>query len=101
MNKHELHPLEVESNGDDDAVLQVEQYILDHPQSPSAVRRPKIFREGDTFIVLLGRDVQHGIVGLGNTVENALRAFDLQYCDALRPPADRRVAVTARAHGRK
>ena len=101
MNKHELHLLEVESNGDDEAVLQVEQYLVDHPGSPSAVRRPKIFREGETFIVLLGRDVQHGIVGLGNTVENALRAFDLQYCDALRPPEDRRVAGTARAHCRK
>jgi hypothetical protein len=49
------------------------------------VRKPKVFRQGDTFIVLLGRDLQHGIVGLGNTVESALRAFDLQYCNALRP----------------
>ena len=101
MNKREIHVLEAESNGDDEAVLQVEQYLVDHPGSPSAVRRPKIFREGNTFIVLLGRDVQHGIVGLGNTVENALRAFDLQYCNALRPPEDRSVAATARVHGRK
>ena len=100
MNRHALGLLEVESNGDDEAVLHVEQYLVDHPGSPSAVRRPKIFREGNTFIVLLGRDVQHGIVGLGNSVENALRAFDLQYC-ALRPPERRRVAATARVHGRK
>ena len=101
MNKRELHLLEAESNGDGDAVLQVEQYLVDHPGSPSAVQRPKIFREGDIFIVLLGRDVQHGIVGLGNTVENALRAFDLQYCNALPLPADRIVAATTRAYSRK
>ena len=100
MNKRELHLLEAESNGDDEAVLQVEQYFVDHPGSPSAVRRPKIFREGDTFIVLLGRDVQHGILGLGNTVENALRAFDLQYSNALRQP-ENRIATTARMHSRK
>lgn len=93
--------MEGQSNGDDEAVLEVEQYFTDHPGSPSAVRRPKIFREGDTFIVLLGRDVQHGIVGLGNTVENALRTFDLQYWSALRPLEARSVAATARAHSRK
>jgi hypothetical protein len=101
MNKRELYLLRVKSNGDDDAVLRVEQYSVDHPGSPSAVRRPKIFREGDTFIVLLGRDVQHGIVGLGNTVENALRAFDLQYCNALRPPKDRIIAATGGTEGRR
>ena len=101
MNKREFHLLEVQSNGDDEAVLQVEQYFVDHPGSPSAVRRPKIFREGDTFIVVLGRDVQHGIVGLGNTVEKALRTFDLQYCNALRPPEDRSLIAKAQAHGRK
>ena len=101
MNRREFHLLEAESNGDDEAFLRVEQYSVDHPGSPSAVRRPKIFREGDTFIVLLGRDVQHGIVGLGNTVENALRAFDLQYRNALRPPEDRIIAATVRADSRK
>jgi hypothetical protein len=101
MNNRELHLLDVQLNGEDDAVLQVEQYLVDHPGSPSAVRRPKVLREGGTFIVLLGRDVQHGIVGLGNNVENALRAFDLQYCNALRPQEARSVTPKARVHGRK
>jgi hypothetical protein len=101
VNNRQLHLLNGQSNGEDDAVLQVEQYLVDHPGSPSAVRRPKVLREGDTFIVLLGRDVQHGIVGLGNTVENALRAFDLQYCNFLRPPAAGSVTAKARAHGGK
>jgi len=34
---------------------------------------------------LLGRGLENGIVGIGNTVENALRAFDLQYLRALEP----------------
>jgi len=98
LNRRELHLLGVQFNGNDEAVLQVDQYLVDHPGSPSAVRRPKAFREGDTFIVLLGRDVQHGIVGLGNTVENALRAFDLQYLSMRRPRG--RVVQRGRGHGR-
>jgi hypothetical protein len=95
MNRRELHALDLGVNGDDEAAL-LGQYFVDHPRSPSAVRRPKVFRQGETFIVLLGRDVQHGIVGLGNTIENALRVFDLQYCNALRPPGSRSATVKAR-----
>ena len=98
MNTRDLHPLDLGSNGDDGAVLLVEQYFVDHPHSPSAVQRPKVFRQGDTFIVLLGRDVQRGIVGLGNTVESALRVFDLQYFNAL-PPLEARI-TTAKARTR-
>ena len=63
MKRRELHSLDLGLNGDNGAALLVEQYLVDHPGSPSAVRRPKVFREGDTFIVLLGRDVQHGSSG--------------------------------------
>ena len=41
---------------------------------------------GANFIVLLGRSVAEGIVGLGPTVPAALRAFELQYLRALSPP---------------
>ena len=37
---------------------------------------------------MLGQSVEEGIVGLGNSVEAALRAFDLQYLNALRPPSE-------------
>ena len=97
MNRWALHPLDLGLNGDDGAALLVEQYFVDHPGSPSAVRRPKVFRQGETFIALLGPDLQRGIVGLGNTVENALRAFDLQYCNALRPPEARAAKGRTRA----
>ena len=60
----------------------MERYCTLHPRSPSAVRRPQLSRRRGTFIVLLGRGLENGIVGIGNTVENALRAFDLQYLRA-------------------
>ena len=64
----------------------MERYCTRHPRSPSAVRRPQLSRRRGTFIVLLGHSLENGVVGIGNTVENALRAFDLQYLRALEPP---------------
>ena len=61
----------------------MERYCTLHPRSPSAVRRPQVSRRRGMFIVLLGHSLENGIVGIGNTVENALRAFDLQYLRAL------------------
>ena len=63
----------------------MERYCTLHPRSPSAVRRPQLSRRRGTFVVLLGHSRENGIVGIGNTVENALRAFDLQYLRALEP----------------
>jgi hypothetical protein len=60
----------------------MERYCTLHPRSPSAVRRPQLSRRRGTFIVLLGHSLENGVVGIGNTVENALRAFDLQYLRA-------------------
>ena len=60
----------------------MERYCTRHPRSPSAVRRPQLSRRRGTFIVLLGHSLENGVVGIGNTVENALRAFDLQYLRA-------------------
>ena len=59
-----------------------------HPGSPSAVRMPKIFVRSGIWIALLGRSVRDGIVGFGPTIEAALRAFDSQYLQTLRPPTD-------------
>jgi hypothetical protein len=61
----------------------MERYCTLHPRSPSAVRRPQLSRRRGTFIALLEYSLENGIVGIGNTVENALRAFDLQYLRAL------------------
>jgi hypothetical protein len=67
------------------AMEQVELYSLQHPGSPSAVGRPRLFIRGELWIALLGPSVEEGIVGIGQTVAAALRAFDAQYLAALRP----------------
>jgi hypothetical protein len=58
---------------------QMKQYCANHPDSPSALRRPQLFFRGDLWIAVLGPSVEEGIVGIGPTVAAALRAFDAQY----------------------
>src|SRR6266699_5853668 len=70
------------------AVEGMELYRAAHPGSPSAVRQPRLFVRGQLWIALLGPSVEEGIVGIGPTVEAALRAFDVQYLAGLRPPAE-------------
>ena len=67
------------------AVEGMELYRAAHPGSPSAVRQPRLFVRGQLWIALLGPSVEEGIVGIGPTVEAALRAFDVQYLAGLRP----------------
>jgi hypothetical protein len=64
----------------------MELYCELHPGSPSAVRRPRVLFRAGVWMALLGRSVREGIVGFGSTVEAALRAFDSQYLETLRPP---------------
>jgi len=70
------------------AMEQMELYCQAHPGSPAAVRRPRLFVRGELWIALLGPSVEEGIVGIGRTVTEALRAFDAQYLAGLRPPAE-------------
>ena len=70
------------------AMERMELYCAAHPGSPSAARRPKLFFRSHLWIALLGPSVEEGIVGIGQTVEAALRAFDAQYLAGLRPPAE-------------
>ena len=69
------------------AMERMELYCASHPGSPSAARRPRLFLRSHLWIALLGPSVEEGIVGIGQTVEAALRAFDAQYLAGLRPPA--------------
>jgi hypothetical protein len=69
------------------AAQRAELYCELHPGSPSAVRAPKLFVRSGVWIALLGKSVRDGIAGFGPTIETALRAFDAQYINALRPPA--------------
>src|SRR5262249_2374347 len=67
------------------AMQQMESYCAAHPGGPSAVRRPQLFFRSELWIALLGPSMEEGIVGIGPTVEAALRAFDAQYSAGLRP----------------
>ena len=69
------------------AIAEMELYCTEHPRSPSAERRPSLSIRSGLWIALLGPSVEEGIVGIGSTVEAALRAFDTQYLAGLRPPA--------------
>src|SRR5947207_1441005 len=67
------------------AMHRMELYCDTHPGSPSAARRPRLHFRGQLWIALMGPTVEEGIVGIGPTVEAALRAFDVQYLAGLRP----------------
>jgi|ERR1043166_5097643 hypothetical protein len=71
------------------AVEQMKLYCTAHPESPSAMRCPQLFVRGDLWIALLGSSLEDGIVGIGPTVAEALRAFDAQYSIGLRAPNER------------
>ena len=66
------------------ALVEMESYCAAHPNSPSAVRRPALSIRTGLWIALLGPTIEDGIVGIGFTVEAALRAFDTQYISGLR-----------------
>jgi hypothetical protein len=70
------------------ALERLELYCAAHPGSPSTARRPQLQYRGQLWIALLGPNVEEGIVGIGQTVEAALRAFDAQYLAGLRQPSD-------------
>jgi hypothetical protein len=65
----------------------MDSYCAAHPDSPSALRRPNLSFRNGLWIALLGPSVEEGIVGFGDSVEAALRAFDAQYNVRLRPPS--------------
>ena len=71
------------------AIQEMERYCSAHPNSPAAIRHPRLSIRGQTFVALLGPSIEEGIAGFGDTVQAALRAFDLRYSRSLTPPADR------------
>ena len=70
------------------AMEQMELYCATHPGSPSELRRPRLAFRSELWIALLGPSIEEGIVGIGPTIEAALRAFDTQYLAGLRPPIE-------------
>ena len=68
------------------ALAEVERYCEEHPRSPTAVRRPRVMVRGRNCVALLGSTLEDGIAGIGSSVRAALRAFDVQYSNSLKPP---------------
>ena len=60
------------------ALERMESYCAAHPDSPLALRRPSLCLRNGLWVALLGPSIEEGIVGIGSTVEAALRAFDAQ-----------------------
>ena len=71
------------------AIQEMERYCSAHPNSPAATCHPRLSIRGRAFVALLGPSIEEGIAGFGDTVQAALRAFDLQYSRSLTPAADR------------
>ena len=43
---------------------------------PSYMLRPKLYRDGNKWCALYGKDTQEGVVGFGDSPELAFHAFD-------------------------
>ncbi len=69
-----------------EARAEMERYCQEHPRSPAAVRRPRIMLRGRSCVALLGSTLEDGIAGIGSSVRAALRAFDVQYLNSMKPP---------------
>jgi len=70
------------------ALEEMKSYWAQHPGSPSATRRPALSIRSGLWIVLLRPSLEEGIVGIGYTVELALRAFDTQYMAGQHSPSE-------------
>ena len=80
MSKNALYPADPTRL----ALERMESYCVTHPESPSALRRPSLSIRRGLWIALLGPSMEGGIVGIGSSVDAALRAFDTQYMSGLR-----------------
>ena len=68
------------------ALAEMERYCAEHPGSPAAVRRPRLFARGRSWVALHSKPLQHGVGAIGDSVRAALRAFDSQFLDSDRRP---------------
>ena len=64
---------------------EVEAYCTAHPNTPSAMQRPRVMFSRGLCIAFVGINVQNGIVGFGPSLEAALRSFDQRYLAQFRP----------------
>jgi len=66
-------------NSPEQATEEMIKYGAAHPKSPTARYHPQLSFRNELWVAFLGSSVTDGIVGVGSTVEEALRAFDNRY----------------------
>ena len=70
----------VQINMPEQAREEMIKYCAAHPESPTAAHRPQLsLRKSGLWIALFGSSVEDGTLGIGATVEDALRSFDNRY----------------------
>src|SRR5262245_30512785 len=89
-NVMSINPVDAEYQADParTALEEMESYCAEHPSSTSETRRPALSIRSGLWIALLGPSLEEGIVGVGDTVESALRAFDTQYMAGQHSPSE-------------
>ena len=58
------------------SVAQEYEFAAYEQQRPSAVFKPKIYKDGNQWCALLGDDLQGGVCGFGDSPDLAARDFD-------------------------
>ena len=66
-------------NPPEQATEEMIKYCAAHPKSPTATHHPQLSFRNELWIAFLGSSGTDGIVGIGSTVEEALRSFDNRY----------------------
>jgi hypothetical protein len=64
----------------EEMVVQINYEDSDIPETVRELR-PAVYRDGDSFCVLLGPDPQAGIFGCGDTTDQALRDWDQHFTE--------------------
>ena len=62
----------------------------DDPNLPGAVRqfKPVLFRDGDSYCVLLGPDPQEGVFGCGDSADLAINDWERHFNEVLENPVE-------------
>lgn len=70
------------------AGLSIEAAASQH-ERPSAVYRPELYPDGDKWCALYGKDLMEGVVGFGDTPQEAMSNFDVNWHNEHTPDARR------------
>lgn len=60
----------------------VQQAFADYG-TPSALWKPRLFRDGNQWCALYGESLQDGVAGFGDSPYEAMTAFDRAWCEKI------------------